>query len=204
MGTRLQFAQMDEGPPMAPAERRASIRIHTVMRVAKVTRAHDVGLWRVRNISDEGMMLTSAVPLMLGERLNIALSDTIAFDAEVIWWDGERCGVAFDTPIDCTEILHALLVEQQQPHYRPPRLPVRTRALLYSEKGLHSVHVTNLSQHGAGFSHDGTVREGMAIKLLMPTGDEHRGVVRWSRDGHAGMFLIEPFPCAGLESAARI
>lgn len=203
MGTRFQFDPTDEDEHSSP-DRRASNRIHTVMRVAKVTRANDVGLWRVRNISDEGMMLTSAAALEPGERLHIALSPTIAFEADVVWWDGARCGVAFGTPIDCAALLHELLVEQQRPDYRPPRLPVRIRALLYTEQGLHSVQVTNLSQHGAGFHHDGSVREGMAIKLLMPTGDEHRGVVRWSRDGEAGMFLIEPFPCTGLESAARI
>lgn len=204
MGIRVDAMPPEEGERTMPAERRASGRIHTVMRVAKVTRAHDVGLWRVRNISDEGMMLLSALPLEPGERLHIAFSDTIAFDAQVVWWDGERCGVEFDTPIDCANLLHDLLIEQQQPSHRPPRLPVRTRALLYSERGLHSIHVTNLSHHGAGFSHDGSVQQGMAIKLLLPDGDEHRGVVRWSHAGEAGMFLLEPFPCAGLESAARI
>ena len=204
MGTGLQIHEAEAQPQAAPFERRAACRIHTVMRVAKVTRANDVGLWRVRNISDEGMMMLTGVPLETGERLQIQLSDRAEIEAQVVWWDGERCGVAFDEPIDCTQLLHDLVDEQKQPRHRRPRLPVKTRALLYSEKGLHSVQVTDLSHHGAGFAHDGSVREGMAIKLLLPDGDEHRGVVRWSQEGRAGMFLLEPFPCAGLESAARI
>ncbi len=43
-----------------------------------------------------------------------------------------------------------------------------------------------------------------ATKMLLPGGGEHRGVVRWVRDGRAGLFLIEPLACARLESANRI
>jgi hypothetical protein len=84
-------------------ERRGDGRIHTVMRVAKVSRALDSGLWRVRNIWDGGMMLALA--------------------ARAVWWDGARCGGAFERPIDCAELLHDLVAEQRAPRYRPPRLP---------------------------------------------------------------------------------
>ena len=185
-------------------ERRGDSRIHTVMRVAKVSRANDVGLWRVRNISDGGMMLAASVPLAPGEHLAVGLSDSVTIDAEVAWWDGARCGVAFDRPVDCAALLHDLVAEQRGPFYRPPRLPVSTRAIIYCEKGLHSVRLLNLSQHGAGFCHDGRLVPGMRAKLLFEDGDEHRGVVRWSRDGRAGMYLVEPIPCARLESACRL
>jgi PilZ domain-containing protein len=195
-----------ELPGELPAglERRDRSRIHTVLRVATVARLHDVGLWRVRNISDGGMMLATSVPVTPGERLSVALSDRLALDAAAVWWDGERCGVAFDRPIDCAALLHELVAAQRRPFYRPPRLPVSTRAIVYCEKGLHSVRLRNLSQHGAGFSHDGRLTPGMRAKLLFEDGDEHRGVVRWSHDGRAGMYLVEPFPCARLESACRL
>ena len=193
-------------PPALPAalERRDGRRIHTVLRVARVGRAHDAGLWRVRNISDGGMMMAASVPVTPGERLSVSLSDSVTLDAEVAWWDGARCGVAFDRPIDCAALLHDLVAEQRLPFYRPPRLPVSTRAIVYCEKGLHSVRLSNLSQHGAGFAHDGRVAPGMQAMLLFEDGDEHRGVVRWSHDGRAGMYLVEPFPCARLESACRL
>ena len=196
-------APLDESRPVV-AERRGDRRIHTVMRVAKVTRDQDVGLWRVRNISDSGMMLATRAPVSPGERLAVALSEGVVLDARAAWWDGERCGLAFDRPIDCAALLHTLVAEQRAPGYRPPRLPVWTRAIVYCEKGLHTVRLFNLSQHGAGFSHDGCFRAGMATKLLFENGDEHRGVVRWSDGGAAGMYLTEPFPCAQLESAARL
>src|SRR3546814_6238710 len=40
------------------------------------------GLWRVRNISDRGMMLAADVPIAVGEKLEIALSDTVALRSE--------------------------------------------------------------------------------------------------------------------------
>jgi hypothetical protein len=185
------------------AERRISPRFRTIFRVAQVTRAHDVGLWRIRNISDEGMMLLTSVRVQIGEKLSIALSDTVTIEATALWWDGERCGVRFDAPIDCAALLGSLAEEQKAQRHRPLRLPVKTRALAYCDRGLHTVQVHDLSQHGAGFSHDGCFHPGMATKLHFETGEEYRGVVRWNEDGRAGIFLVEPIPCEKLESALR-
>lgn len=182
-------------------ERRDGLRIHTVLRVARVTRADDVGLWRVRNISDRGMMLETKVKVVPGEALSIHLSDNIAVEGKIVWWDGRYCGVALDAPIDCAATLERLHTEQRSPRFRPLRLPVETRATAYCEKGLHTVKVVNLSSYGAAFEHDGCFREGMSTMLLFENGEEHRGVVRWSEGGRAGLYLTEPFPCARLESA---
>jgi len=190
--------------PAAKLERRDSRRFHTVLRVARVRREHDIGLWRVRNISDQGAMLATAIQVVPGERLTLGLSDNVALDARAVWWDGARCGVAFDQPVDCAALLGSLVAEQKRPDYRPPRLDVATRAIAYCDKGLHSVRVYNLSQHGAAFSHDGCFRTGMAAKLHFETGDEYRGVVRWAEEGRAGLFLTDPIPCARLESASRL
>lgn len=187
-----------------PHERRTSCRFHTVMRVARISRTGDTGLWRVRNISDDGMMLLASVPVTVGERLRIGLSDTVSLEGRAVWWDGERCGVALDQPIDCVAVLKGLVEEQKRAGYRPPRLPVSIRALLYGEKGLNAIQVSNISQHGVGFVHDGGIRAGSGGKLVLPSGREHRGVVRWSAEGRAGMYLLEPIAPAGLESVARI
>lgn len=203
---KLEKARTGNVAPLRAAgfERRGTSRIHTVMRVAKVTRGGDVGLWRVRNMSDEGMMLLSALPVVPGERLTLRLSPTVAIEATAIWWNEGRCGVQFDEPIDCATLLHDLCEEQRSPGYRPPRLPVDTRATVYCEKGLHSVHLYDLSQHGAAFTHSARFVPGLNVKLVFENGEEHRGVIRWSGDGKAGIYLTEPFPCARLESAASL
>ncbi|MBV9883636.1 MAG: PilZ domain-containing protein [Sphingomonadaceae bacterium] len=190
-------------PSREEVERRGATRYRTIFRVAQVRRAHDVGLWRVRNISDEGMMLLTWVPVQKGEKLTLMLSDKVTLAATAIWWDGERCGVAFDEPIDCAALLETLGEEQRAPGHRPLRLPVDTRALAYCDRGLHTVRLSDISQHGAGFSHDGCFYPGMATKLHFETGEEYRGVVRWNENGRAGMFLTEPIPSEKLESALR-
>lgn len=185
-------------------ERRENPRFHTVLRVAQVTREHDVGLWRVRNISDRGVMLSTRMQVVPGERLKVGLSESISVEGRAVWWDGERCGVAFDEPVDCAAILENLVAEQKKAGYRPPRLTVATRAIAYCDKGLHTVRVYNMSHHGAAFLHDGCFRPGMAAKLHFETGEDYRGVVRWSQDGRAGLFLTEAISAAKLESANRI
>ena len=202
-GDRLSAGDRSSEPPL-PFERRDSARFHTVLRVAQVIREHDVGLWRVRNISDGGMMLTARVQVIPGERLTLNLSDAVSLDGRAIWWDGERCGVAFDRPVDCASVLARLVAGQKAARYRAPRLAVATRAIAYCDKGLHSVRVYNMSHHGAAFTHDGCFHEGMATKLQFETGDDYRGVVRWSKDGRAGLFLTDPIPATKLESANRL
>jgi hypothetical protein len=195
-----------DGSPQLPRpfDRRDSDRLHTVLRVAEVIREHDVGLWRVRNISDGGMMLATHVQVIPGERLTLNLSDTVSLDGRAIWWDGERCGVAFEEPIDSAAVLGGLVAAQKSARYRAPRLAVATRAIAYCDKGLHTVRVYNMSHHGAAFTHDGCFRQGMTAKLHFETGDDYRGVVRWSEDGRAGLYLTDPVPSAKLESASRL
>jgi hypothetical protein len=185
-------------------DRRCGQRFHTVLRVAKVERAHDSGLWQIRNISDGGMMMLTSVPVTPGEPLTIHFSDHVSLKAKAAWWDGTRCGVEFDEEVDCAALLEALVAEQKRPGYRPARLPVSARAIAYCEKGLHGIRIYNLSHHGAAFEHDGCFRAGMMSKLAFENGGEHRGVVRWSKDGCAGIFLVEPMAYAKLESATRL
>lgn len=185
-------------------ERRAKCRFYTVMRVARVQREQDTGLWRVRNVSDEGMMLATSVPVAPGEPLEVALSEKVTISARAVWWDGQRCGVAFDRAIDCAATLKGLVAQQRSKAFRQPRLPVETRAVICCERGLHAVRLHDLSQSGAGFTHDGCFREGMYVRLLFANGEKHRGVVRWTNGNRAGLYLYEPLPCEVLESAARL
>ena len=208
MATRPQLAQhehidwADEAP--LPVERRAGGRVQTVMRVAKVTRASDSGLWRVRNISDNGLMLMTAQRVRVGESLIVGLSDTIVVGARVAWVEEGRCGAQFNTPIDCVAVLKALAAEQRGGRYRLPRLAVETLAVLTGENGVAAVKVTDIAQDGVGFSHDGSVRPDIAAKLVLPNGGEYRGVVRWSEGGRAGMHLFERIPLTVLESGRAL
>jgi hypothetical protein len=184
----------------APGERRRAQRIRTVFRIARVARDRAIGLWRVRNISDFGMMLLNGARLPRGAPLSIALSDTVALDAKVVWSTREGCGVAFEQPIDSAALLTSLVAEQRGPRHRPPRLPARIRAAAYGESGVHAIRITDVSQHGFGFSHDGAIGSGARLRVVFESGLERRGIVRWSAAGSAGLQLLDPFTCGELES----
>ena len=184
----------------ATGDRREADRIRTVWRIAKVARDDDVGLWRVRNISDQGMMLAVDVPVSVGERLEIALSESVAFRGRIVWSENGRCGVVFDDAVDGAAILKQLASEQQSGDYRPPRLPICTAAQLVTDDGASDIELADLSAQGAGFVHDGRLEVGKSLELVLASGLTRNAIVRWSRGGRGGLWLTEPLDRADLES----
>lgn len=192
------------GPdPVEQSERRADCRYRTVYRVAKVVRRGRVGLWCVRNISDNGMMLLTRHVLEPDEPLSIALSETLALEGKVVWCKDGKCGVEFDRAIDCAATLQTLAAERLAPHYRPLRLAVRLRGTAYCERGIQPIRITDISQQGIGFTHDGCFQPGMRTLVCLENGLERRGIVRWSGDSHAGLMLLQPFTCAELDDISE-
>lgn len=187
----------------AAADRRGADRYRTVWRIAKVVRNGDAGLWRVRNISDRGMMLAADVPITVGEKLEIALSDTVVIRGEVVWSETGRCGVAFDKEVDVADVLKQLAAEQRATGYRQPRLPVRTQAQAVTDEGTSSIELVDMSQNGAGFVHDGHLEVGKELDLILAGGIKRRAIVRWSRAGRGGLWLTQPLDRADLESIHR-
>jgi hypothetical protein len=182
------------------SDRRGADRYRTVWRIAKIVRNGDAGLWRVRNISDHGMMLAADVPISVGEPLEIALSDTVTLTGHVVWSNDGRCGVAFDREVNVADVLKQLAAEQRATGYRQPRLPVHSLAQAVTDEGTGSIELVDLSQHGAGFLHDGHFEVGKEFDLILPSGVKRRAIVRWSREGRGGLWLTQPLDRADLES----
>src|SRR3546814_13854343 len=107
-----RFADPVEAQDIAAStDRRDGDRYRTVWRIAKVMRNGDAGLWRVRNISDRGMMLAADVPLAVGEKLEIALSGTVALRGEVVWSEAGRGGGLFDKGVDFARMAKQLAAD---------------------------------------------------------------------------------------------
>ena len=191
------------GEQRAAADRRGGDRYRTVWRIAKVVRNGDAGLWRVRNMSDRGMMLAADVPITVGEKLEIALSDTVVIRGEVVWSETGRCGVAFEEEVDVADVLKQLAAEQRATGYRQPRLPVRTQAQAVTDESTSNIELVDMSQNGAGFIHDGHLEVGKEFDLVLAGGIKRRAIVRWSRAGRGGLWLTQPLDRADLESIHR-
>ncbi|AJA08316.1 type IV pilus assembly PilZ [Sphingopyxis fribergensis] len=203
MNQRRLSDPVEEQQSAADTDRRGGDRYRTVWRIAKVMRNGDAGLWRVRNISDKGMMLAADVPIEVGEKLEIALSDTVTIRGEVVWSEAGRCGVSFDKEVDVADVLKQLAAEQRGSGYRQPRLPVRTQAQAVTDEATTSIELVDLSQNGAGFVHDGHLEVGKELDLILAGGVKRRAIVRWSRAGRGGLWLTQPLERTDLESIHR-
>lgn len=187
------------------SDRRSADRYRTVCRIARVSRADDVGLWRVRNISNAGMMLAADVPMTRGEHLQIALSESVCVAAKIVWVERGRCGVSFSEPINAAAVLHALAEEQRAEGYRALRLPIEAEAVLTLRNTSQPIDLVDISQHGAGFRSSWPLDPGAAIELLLPGGELRRSaLIRWARGRRGGLWFTQPLDRADLESIARL
>ena len=189
-----------ERSPEQVRERRADERYLTVYRVAKVLRAGDAGLWRVRNMSDRGMLLETGAAVVPNERLDIALSETIVLSGRVVWSSEGRCGIAFDKSICAGQVLRRLVEERETDGYRPLRLQVRCVARLLTDADEMEIMVTSISQFGAGFIYEGMLREAASVHLALADGVWRNGNLRWLRGSAAGLRLASPFALSELET----
>ncbi|WP_448140516.1 PilZ domain-containing protein [Sphingopyxis fribergensis] len=191
-------------PDEAAADRRNSNRYRTVCRVARVRRANDAGLWRVRNISDEGLMLAAGVSMDVGERLEIALSEAVVVEGEIVWTEQGCCGVAFLEPIDAATTLRMLAEEQRQEGYRALRLPIEVQAIVTLRDNARPIDLTDISQSGAGFRYDAPIEPGTELELVLPGSEVRRNaLVRWSRGSRGGLWFTQPLDRGDLESLVR-
>lgn len=190
--------------PIAQGDRRKSERQHTICRVARVRTDTDEGMVRVRNLSNEGMMLRLSLPVSLGEILNIQLSESVSVKGEVIWTNGPDCGVKLTKAVDSRALLKRLAEQGSTKEGRALRLPVSTKAVVASQKGTRTVMVDDISQRGMKIQHDGSFSPGLQVKISLPNGLQRRGVVRWSHEGIAGILLLEPFTPDELGSAHNL
>jgi hypothetical protein len=185
------------------SERRDAGRYRTVCRVAKILRKGEVGLWRVRNMSDTGMMLSADVPIEAGEPLQIALSDDVVLSGHVVWTEKGRCGIELDQGIDCAALLKQLAEQQRAKGYRAPRLEAGIDATAEMDGKAHKMRLVDLSQSGAGFLHDGQYAPGMTLALEIGDGIRRQAIVRWSSETRGGLWLTRPIDRADLESLKR-
>jgi hypothetical protein len=199
-------ANKRQWPPEAtdPAELRDTARHRTVYRVVPVRTARDCGLARLRNLSDSGLALDIAFPVCCGEHISLALSEEVVLGGRVVWTSGGSCGVRLYQSIDSLAALRQSADLARSPRGRPPRLPIGRLAFASGECGLRSVEVRDVSQRGMEIRHDGGFAPGLRVKLVLGAGVERRGVVRWTKDGLAGVLLVETFAARELGSIATL
>jgi PilZ domain len=186
------------------AERRRASRVQTVFRVARVITGADEGLARLQNISDQGVSLQLHLPVLLGDPLVVELAEGVTVTGRVVWTSGSDCGVQLDKEVDSAALLGDLAHHARSPAGRPLRLPVAAAALTRGDNGTRVIEVTDVSQRGMKFIHDGSFTEGLQVKITFCSGMERRGVVRWTDGNIAGLMLLDPFSTEELGRASNL
>lgn len=185
-------------------DKRSLPRQRTVFRVARVSAGTEEGFARIVNISDEGLMLSIQLNIPPGSALKIDLSETIRLSGEVVWRDGEKCGVQLFDPIDSAATLVRLFADSVRGGDRPLRLPCSSVATATGDFGTLNVLLEDISLRGLKVRHDGAFCEGLRVKFALGGLQEREGVVKWSRDGRAGIALIDPFSLQDLGSTDNL
>lgn len=196
-GTRIPLTPRSSAKPTrAPAapevsidgsERRAEERAPvSLYRTAMLRWDGMESLCIIRNVSPGGMMIKLPARLAPGQQATVEMRSGHVIPGRIAWAKDGAAGMQFDTRIDVAEVLNGAHREVPSWRQRGPRLHVTCGATLLAANGRQNSTVIDVSQGGAKLEadflrqHDDVV---VAIKGL----DPRRGVVRWTREGRAGI-----------------
>ena len=179
-----------------PPERRRETRHLTILRVGALIGPEGRELCLIRNISAGGLMAHVYSHHALGERVAIELKGNQQTHGKVIWIDDSNVGIAFDHPIDVSEILsnQAVLENGWQP--RLPRIEIDRLATLRVGAKLYGVDTKDISQGGVKIECDLDLETGREVVLTMENFRPLPSTVRWCANGVAGLSFNQliPFP----------
>lgn len=179
-----------------PPERRRDSRHLTILRVGALVGPDGRELCLIRNISAGGLMAHVYSRHQLGERVSIELKGNQQTPGKVVWVDDSNVGIAFDQPIDVSEILsnQAVLENGWQP--RLPRVEIDRLATLRVGAKLYGVDTKDISQGGVKIECDLELETGREVVLTMENFRPLPATVRWCENGVAGLAFNQliPFP----------
>ena len=203
--TGISLGRLEEYPnEVEQQDRRSDTRMVTTYRLVQVHHAGDLGLGWCRNISDGGMKLNLGMNVELNDTIDVAFSPTAMVQGTVIWVNGTECGVRFTTDIDSAELLSRTAAELRTDNARAPRLKTELPARVYFDGVTKSSVIHDISLRGMKVASDGDFRPGLKVNVMLNNNMELRGVVRWTQDNIAGLFLIDSLSVTDLSSVRSL
>jgi hypothetical protein len=175
-----------------PTDRRADDRIVPVLPLAKLIAEDWQDLCRIRNISAGGLMAeTAGSPPPSGARLFIELDSSHRLPGQVVWVRDAMFGIKFDETVDVRGLLAG-----HRPRGgfapRPPRLDVTCGATVKIGALYHKVEVRDISQGGMRVALSDWQSVGKPVIATVESLRPVKGVIRWYRQGHAGIVFDKP------------
>jgi hypothetical protein len=114
------------------------------------------------------------------------------------------CGIAFNAEVDSAAVLSRSAAELHCDRARAMRLNANLPARVSLSGANRDTMVMDISQRGVKITHDGTFHHGMSVRVVLASGAEREGIVRWTKNDMAGVYFIEPFSVDELGSVSAL
>lgn len=181
---------------MTQPDNRSAQRVMTVYKAARIGTEQGDDLGLIRNISPQGMMVETQLPVREDQPVIIEIQSGSPLHGRVRWSRDGKAGVQLDDAIDLAEALRTSGPNDIVDRIRPPRFDRKVDATLQSG-GYHWPATTrNISLSGALV----TTREPLALQphvlaLVRIDGlGAISGSLRWSRGCDIGLRFEHPLP----------
>lgn len=199
------MARLRGGPPPAPEqERRRDARHTTVLQIAKLIAGDVEELCIVRDISTGGLKAQVYGDLVVGAAVTVELRTGYRADGQIAWADDGVIGMAFDHGVSVLSLLTHCSLDDRVGTMRPPRLRVSLPGLLSIDGDDIPIELSDVSLAGM------KVRVARALPVdrhcrITPERMAPRAAqIRWQRDGHAGIQLLDPLGFAEFAAWRRM
>ena len=181
----------------AAEDRRHGERYLSIMRVGKLVKQDAQELCVIRNISSGGLMAHVTAPHAIGDRIEIELKSDARLSGEVVWVKDGNIGVRFDGEVAVSDILtHRPAADGRKS--RAPRLEVQGEAVLKIDDMQCAAVIRDISQGGMKVDVAQSLTDGRDIVIKVKGLETMKGVVRWCRNGQAGLAFLRPIPFDAL------
>ena len=197
-GVQVFFSKANQEPEWQPAqERRRSIRHATVMQIVKIRFGRDrEELCMLRDVSPEGLKAEIYVALDVGMRIEIELRTGHVVGGLIAWIDGKMIGVAFDEPMPMSVMLAHCSFDDRLGKLRQPRIAVAMSAMIKVGHQEKAVRIGNISQAGLQIHAPEPFHANSPCTIALPGLAPRAAMIRWWRDGQAGLMLSDPLDYA--------
>ena len=181
-----------------PPERRQDERFVTILRVGVLVIDGQRELCLIRNVSAGGLLAHVYSPVKPGQRVTVELKTNQHVDGEIAWVQGADAGIAFDAPVDITQLLAnpGKLDNGWQP--RLPRVEIDRLATVRAGARTYWVHTRDVSQGGVKLDTDEPLEAGTAVVVTLENFRPLQGTVRWQNGRACGVAFNSLIPFGEL------
>ncbi len=196
----LDSVSLKRVPDAAP-DRRIAQRFVTIYRPGKIVSGDDEELCLVRNVSVSGAMVQVSGSFAKDDRVVLYLKLEDPIEARVAWARDSFIGLEFDSGID---LAHRIGPDKPGTlRSRAPRLNVPAPARVQLGRDVMQVVTSDISQSGAKLCCAFDCPPGTQLRLTIDNLGTFPCVVRWSRNGVAGVSFLRPIAIWDLNGWAR-